>query len=73
MIWNFGIFMLMKTSLFGCRDHVTYTSVRASYLFGEDVLQREAKCSGQSTNKSRDVKGELGHCGQQHATDDGDE
>lgn len=44
-----------------------------SYLFGENVLQGEAEGGSQGADKSRDVKGQFGHRGQQHAADDGDE
>lgn len=52
---------------------VRVTTVRVSYLLGEDVLQREAEGGGQSADESRHVKGQFGHRGQQHAADDGDE
>lgn len=48
-------------------------SVRGSYLFGEDVLQREAQGGSQGADQSRHIKGQFGHRGQQHAADDGDE
>lgn len=48
-------------------------NARRFHLFGENVLQREAECGSQSTDQPWNVEGELGDCGQQHSSDDGDE
>lgn len=46
---------------------------RGYYLFGENVLQREAERGSQSTDQPGNIEGELGDRGEQHPSDNGDE
>lgn len=43
------------------------------YLFGENILQREAQGGSEGADEPPHVERQLSDCGQQDAADDGDE
>lgn len=43
------------------------------YLFGENILKREAQCGSEGTDEPPHVEGQLSDSGQQDAADDRDE
>ena len=72
LVTSCEIQLLQKHVSFLTHTH-THTHPSMTYLFGEDVLQREAERGSQSADESWNIKGQLSGGGQQHSSDDGDE
>lgn len=62
---------------FRCHPHTPGAAGAAwtapQYLFGENILKREAQCGRKGADKPPHVERQLGDGGQQDAADDGDE